>query len=218
MPWPHRFCWPSVLAARSRRAEQRVVASEDARRQSIVEDGLLIVQSEVLQRDVDVREGHRERARGRAAVAILAGQCQRRRAIGRDAGGEGIRTAAPGASLTRSRSAPIGSSTAPAVPDNARPSSDSGFASDRPRPRNRARSVSSSTDPPSRGPSTPSTWKATSVDFVGRPRPAREQQAGTLRIELGLDEQLAEGRMREVVLQARQRDLGVARHLELAGL
>ena len=54
--------------------------------------------------------------------------------------------------------------------------------------------------------------------FVGRARPAAEQQAGALRIELGLDEQLAERRVREVVLGTRQHDLGVAGHLDLARL
>ena len=69
------------------------------------------------------------------------------------------RTNAPGARRTRSRSAATGSSTAPVVPDSARPSSASGLAGERPRPRKRARSVSHSTAPPSR-PSTPSTWNA----------------------------------------------------------
>ena len=39
-------------------------------------------------------------------------------------------------------------------------------------------------------------------DSSARARPPAEQQAGALRIELGLDEQLAERRVREVVLAA----------------
>ena len=54
--------------------------------------------------------------------------------------------------------------------------------------------------------------------FVGRARPAAEQQAGALRIELGLDEQLAERRVREIVLGTRQHDLRVAGDLDLARL
>ena len=49
---------------------------------------MLVGESQVLQRDVHVREGHRKGARGRAAVAILPRQRQGRRAIARDAGGK----------------------------------------------------------------------------------------------------------------------------------
>jgi len=52
------------------------------------------------------------------------------------------RTTAPGASRMRSRSAPIGSRTAPVVPDSARPSRTIGLAGERPRPMKRMRSVS----------------------------------------------------------------------------
>ena len=69
-----------------------------------------------------------------------------------------------------------------------------------------------------RGPSTPSTWKPTIGDSSAAARPAAEEEAGALRIEFGLDEQLAERRMREVVLGPRQHDLGVAGDLDLARL
>ena len=129
-----------------------------------------------------------------------------------------MRTAAPGASRMRSRSAPIGSSTAPVVPDKARPSSD-----DRVRQRAAAAEEPRAIGFPLDRSAQPRTVHAEHVEgderrFVGGPRPAGEQQARALRVELGLDEQLAEGRVREVVLRARQHDLGVAGHLELAGL
>src|SRR5207342_1542238 len=43
---------------------------------------------------------------------------------------------------------------------------------------------------------------------------AAEQQAGVLRVVLGLDEELPEGRMGEVVFGASQHDLGVAGDLD----
>ena len=94
------------------RAEQRVVGPEHARGQPIEEDGVLVAQPQVLQRDVDVREGHREGPRRRAAVAVLARQRQRGRAIGRDAGGEG--------DANRRRRAPAGCARAARRSDRAR--------------------------------------------------------------------------------------------------
>ena len=153
---PQAGC-PSVFCARSAGLMHDASApnSRDASRSNRI--AWSSVEPEMLQRDVHVREGHRERARRRAAVAILARQ--RERAPSRSAAtpvANVTRTTAPGASRTRSRSAAIGSSTAPVVPDSARPSSAAGLAGERPRPMNRARSVSHSTAPPRR-PSTPST-------------------------------------------------------------
>ena len=54
--------------------------------------------------------------------------------------------------------------------------------------------------------------------LVGRPRAAAEDETGALRIEFGLDEQLAERWMRQVVLGPCQHDLGVARQLDFARL
>ena len=128
------------------------------------------------------------------------------------------RTTAPGASRTRSRSAPIGSSTAPVVPDSARPSRAIGVGGRAPAA-DEARPIGFPLD----GAAEARTVHAEHVEaddrrFVGRARPAAEQQAGALRIELGLDEQLAERRMREVVLRTRQHDLRVAGDLDLARL
>ena len=157
-----------------------------------------------------------EKARAAALrVAVLPHQRQRASRSAATPVANVTRTNAPGASRTRSRSAATGSSTAPVVPDSARPSSAIGLAVDRPRPRKRARSVSHSTAPPSR-PSTPRTWNAQSGASSAAARPPAEQQAGALRVVLGLDEQLAERRMREIVLGACQHDLGVAGDLDLA--
>ena len=52
--------------------------------------------------------------------------------------------------------------------------------------------------------------------LVRAARPPAEEEAGALRVELGLDEQLAERRMREVVLGRCQHHLGIARDLDFA--
>ncbi len=54
--------------------------------------------------------------------------------------------------------------------------------------------------------------------LIGRTRPSTEQEARALRIEFGLDEQLAKRRVREVVLGTRQHDLNVAGDLDLPRL
>ena len=104
------------------------------------------------------------------------------------------------------------------MPESARPSSTMGLTTERPRPMNRARSVSHSTAPPRRGPSTPSTWKPTIGDSSDRARTATEQKARALGIEFGLDEQLAKRRVSEIVLGTSQHDLGIAGHFDLTGL
>src|SRR5207247_1589081 len=58
-----------------------------------------------------------------------------------------MRTKPPGGRRTRWRKLTTGSSTAPTVPDSARPSRAIGSSVERPRPRNRARSLSHSTGP-----------------------------------------------------------------------
>ena len=125
------------------------------------------------------------------------------------------RTKAPGASRTRSRSAAIGSSTAPVVPDSGRPSSAIGLAGDR-SAAEEVRAIGLPLD----GAAEPSVdaehVKCPGGVSSGAARPPAEEQAGALGIVLGLDEQLAEGRMREIVLGTRQHDLGVARDLDLA--
>ena len=120
---------------------------------------------------------------------------------------------APGARRTRRRRLKTGSSTGPVVPDRRAPrSSAAGLAGVRPRPRNRARSVSYST-----GPSAAETWTA-QIGFWsaarGRRRASRAPGSGD---ELRLQEQLREGRVGLVGAAVVQAHLGVAGQVELAG-
>ncbi len=129
-----------------------------------------------------------------------------------------MRIEAPGARRMRSRSAPIGSSTAPVVPDSARPSSATGLAD-----RTAAADESRAVGLPLHRAAQPRPVHAEDVKrhdgrFVSGARPPREEQPGALLVELRLDEQLAERRVRDVVLRPGQHHLRVARHLELAGL
>ena len=73
MPYIHDASRPSVFSGAISQADAGVGA-EDARRQTIEQDGVIDGTSKMLQRRVHVGEGHRERARRCAAVAILAGQ------------------------------------------------------------------------------------------------------------------------------------------------
>ena len=109
----------------------------------------------------------------------------------------------PAASRIRWRRLTIGSSTMPVVPESARPSSADGIAGLRPRPRKRARSVSHSSGPCGR-PSRLSAWNAQAAGLVGIARPPMAQQRGAVRQVLGLDEQLAERRMGEIVDRRRR--------------
>ena len=102
----------------------------------------------------------------------------------------------------------------PVVPDNARPSSATGSAGSRPRPRNRARSVSHSTGPCGRP------FEAQGVErpragLARIARPAMAEQRRAVRQVLGLDEQLAERRVREVVGGGHEDDLRVAGDVDL---
>ena len=167
---------------------------------------------------VHVGEGHGEGARRGASVAILSRQRHRGGAIRRDAGGKGhaddgawrqpdalaqradrvehcAGRARQRAAIEDDRSG----GRAPAA-DEARPIR---FPFDRTA---QARTVHAEH------------VEADERRFIGRARPAAEQEAGALRIELGLDEQLPERRVREVVLRTSQDDLGVAGDLDLARL
>ena len=125
------------------------------------------------------------------------------------------RTNAPGASRTRSRSAATGSSTAPVVPDSARPSSASGIGR-RPPAAEEPRAIGLPFDGAAEASVDAEHVERPGRRLVGAARAPAEQQAGALRVELGLDEQLAERRVGEVVLGTRQHDLGVAGDLDLA--
>ncbi len=125
------------------------------------------------------------------------------------------RTKAPGASRTRSRSAATGSSTAPG-----------GARQRTPVERDRVGGAASAADElgaiglPFDRSAEPSIdaehVKGPDGTLVRAARPPAEQQAGVLRVVLGFDEQLPEGRMREVVLRTRQHDLGVAGDFDFA--
>ena len=54
------------------------------------------------------------------------------------------------------------------------------------------------------------------VRLLGAARTPAEEQAGALRVELGLDKELRKRGMREVILWTRERDLAVAGDLDLA--
>ncbi len=70
------------------RAAARRVGSKHTRREAVEEHRMLIIETKMLERAVDVRERHREGARGGAPVAILPGKRQRDGPIRRYTSGE----------------------------------------------------------------------------------------------------------------------------------
>ena len=127
-----------------------------------------------------------------------------------------MRTIAPGATRTRRRRAKIGSSTVPTVLESGRPSITAiGRRMPWPRPRKRARSVSTS-GLPTASPSTTARCAAQISGSAGDAPPPRRQDGALVGEILGRDEQLQEGRMRDVVGLRRQHQLGVGRHVDLA--
>ena len=170
----------------------------------------------MLQRDVHVRERHREaRAPRRWRRDICAPAPAPASRSGATPVAKVTRTNAPGASRTRSRSAATGSSTAPVVPDSARPSSAIGLAGRSPAAEE-SRAIGFPLDGAAEPPVDAEHVERPRRRLVGAARPPAEQQAGALRVELGLDEQLAERRVGEIVLGTREHDLGVAGDLDLA--
>ena len=121
----------------------------------------------------------------------------------------------PGASRTRCRRLRIGSSTTPAVSESGRPSSAAGSCTVRPRPRNAARSVSHSTGPctPRSSPSTCTAHAGRSLSLALSPMTQEGRAVGEI---LGLEKQLGERRMREVLGGRREHDLHVACDFEFA--
>ena len=107
-----------------------------------------------------VRERERERARRGARIVVLLRERLGRLAIRRHARSRSDRrTIAPGGSRIRCRRLTIGSSTMPVGARQRAAVERRGSSGSRPRPRNRARSVSHSTGPCGR-PSRLRTWKA----------------------------------------------------------
>jgi hypothetical protein len=155
---------------------------------------LLVAEPEVLQRAVHVGEGHGEGARSGAPVAILSCQRNRGGAISRDSSGKGhaddgawrqpdalperadrVEHCAGGARQRAAIEDDRSGGRAPAADE----ASAIGFPFDRTA---QARPVHAQH------------VEADDRRFIGRTRPAAEQEAGALRIELGLDEQLPERR------------------------
>ena len=177
-------------------------------------------------RDVQLAQLDLRRAstRGRARAARRADRDSGRRARTRARASSATSVVnatdadCPGASRTRARSAKIGSSTAPVVPESApsRVERQRDRACVRPRPMKRARSVSQRRPSPTRS--------APGVDDVRAPeralgRRARPPRGGDRRaplVPLGLDEQVRERRVRAVGVRRREHDLAVARELDLA--
>src|SRR6266545_1024697 len=124
------------------------------------------------------------------------------------------RTNPPGAKRMRCRRLTIGSSTAPVVPERARPSRAIGSSGLRPRPRNRPRSVSHSTGPCILA-STLNTWTA-HTRASSRARGRRAQTRAALSGKYSVSTKSLQGGVGQVLADRRQGDLGVARDLELA--
>ena len=94
---------------------------------------------------------------------------------------------------------------------------ETGERTDRPRPRKRARSVSYWMTPPVSS-STAATWAAQIGCSSAGPWAAGRQEGADLGDELGLHEQVLEGRVRDVGRLRREGDLRVRRQLDLASV
>ena len=179
--------------------------------------GELAGDAQMAQHHLTVRIGHRERARRRPGVVVLLRQRSRRLAIGRDASGERETRESPrlqphplpqaddriehraGGTRERATVQRDGTVVAAAPAQKTRPAA---FPF--------GRRLGSSID-------------AERVEGPGGRLgcgawPASAEQSGTVRQVLGLDEQLAEGRVRHVVFLPPEHDLRVARDLDLPRL
>jgi hypothetical protein len=157
--WPQTRLTELVRGNRVGARPQRAVSAKtlDARRSNSSASSLEILRwRRLLCACVNARANVREAALGLLYFLASATAVSRSEAMPVE---NESRTDAPGTSLILGRRLRIGSSTMPVVPDNARPSSEAGRSASRPRPRNRARSVSHSTGPCGR-PSRLRTWIA----------------------------------------------------------
>ena len=178
---------------------QRAVGAEHPRREPLEQQRLVARDAQVAQAALRVREGQREGARrprsgrGTSARAPRPSRDPRRCRWRR----RGAPTP-PGASRIRWRRLKIGSSTTPVVPDSARPSSAGGSPA-LAAAAEEARAIGFPFDRPLR--------PAFEAQHVERPRrrllriarPPMAEQRGAVGQVFGLEEQLAERRMREVV-------------------
>ena len=198
---PPQIRLPERVAREIVRADARGIRAEHARRQAIEEDGVIVGQPQVLQRDVHVREGHRERARRGAGVAILPHQRQRRRPIGRDAGGEGDPH-----ERTRRQPHPLAQRRHRIEHRAGRARQRAAVERDGIGRRAPAAEESRAVGLPFDGAAKPAVdaqhVKGPGRRLVGGARAPAEEQAGALRVVLRLDEQLAERGVGEVVLRA----------------
>src|SRR2546428_520429 len=160
IPWAHSPGWPSTLRSRTSgpaRSEASVYRTREARRSKRWASSLEMPRCRnVLCAWVKASAKVRAEALGSWYLCAMARAPSRLSAI---PVAKDRRTNPPGAKRMRCRRLTIGSSTAPVVPERARPSRATGSSGLRPRPRNRPRSVSHSTGPCIL-PSTLNTWTA----------------------------------------------------------
>ena len=172
MPCGHRPGLAELVRRQSCRgaARSEPSANEHARRQALEQQRLVVRDAEMAQAALRVRERERERARrprsGRGTSARAPRPSRDPTRCRWRSRGAPTR---PATSRIRWRRLTIGSSTTPVVPDSARPSSAAGSSVSRPRPRNRARSVSHSTGPCGR----PSRLRTCTAHSAGVARIAR---------------------------------------------
>ncbi len=176
---------------------------------------MIVAEPQVPQRDLRVRERHREGARSRAAIAILADQGERRIAIRCDTGREGDahdrtrhETHAVAQRRDRVEHRPGGSRKRPSVEGDG--IGGGAAATDE---------LGAIRFPLHRAAETafdPQDVEGQDGFLVGAALAPAEEKAGVLVGVLGFDEQLAECGMREIVLGLAEDDLGVARDLDFA--
>ena len=135
-----RACAPSTSAV----GTQGRIGIEHGVREPLEEMRLVGADSQVMQLHLRLRPRQRERALEGSRVAILVGQIQDLFARGGNNRGKNqMRPCLPGGMWTVRRRLSTGSSTEPTVLESGRPSmTETGLRRSRPRPTNRARSVS----------------------------------------------------------------------------
>ena len=216
MPRGHRHGCPPLPALDGlRRRAQRRRGVDDVSGQALELTGLAPVDTEVVQLHLGLGPSQRGGALERADVVVLVDQIQD---LARDDATmvqKSTRAVAPGAIRTRRRSAKIGSSTAPVVPESGGQSIIAlARATPPPRPRKRARSVSNSRLPTA----SPSTTARCAAQISV---PSVLAAAGARRSRLGR----RDARSRRTAWRrpdaprrrlGRQHQLGVGGHLDLA--
>ena len=216
MPFPQRPAWPSVfLSSRSAFGAQRRVGEEDAGAEPLEELGLLDGDPQVPERDLRVRVGQRERAGGDAGVVVLLRQGARGGLVRGDARREG--EAGEGAG----REPQPRPQAEDRVEDGARgageraPIEGDGIVGAAPASQE-SHPVGLPLDRCLHSPVDGQDVKGEERRVVRAARPAPREKGRALRHPLGLDEELPEGGVRDVLGDGPQGDLDVARQLDLA--